>query len=64
MKYRGTSLNNQLISGSDLTNQLVGVLTRFREEQMAFIANVETMFHQVRVPEDQKGLTKILAVRE
>ena len=60
VKYRGTSLNNQLISGSDLTNQLVGVLTRFREEQMAFIANVETMFHQVRVPEDQRGLLRFL----
>ena len=49
-KYRGTSLNNQLISGPDLNNQLVGVLTRFREEQVAFVADVEAMFHQARVP--------------
>ena len=60
VKYRGTSLNNQLISGPDLTNQLVGVLTRFREEQVAFIADVETMFNQVRVPEGQRSLLRFL----
>ena len=48
-EYRGTSFNNQLISGPDLINQLVGVLTRFREEQIAFIADVEAMSHPVRV---------------
>ena len=57
-------LNNQLIPGPELTNQLVGVLTRFREKQVAFIADVEAMFHQVRVPEDQKELTKIFVVGE
>ena len=60
VKYRGTSLNNQLISGPDLTNQLVGVLTRFREEQVAFIADAEATFHQVRVPEDQRSLLRFL----
>ena len=60
VKYRGTSLNNQLISGPDLTNQLVGVLTRFREEQVAFIADAEAMFHQVRLPEDQRSLLRFL----
>ena len=59
-KYRSRSLNNQLISGPDLTNQLVGVLTRFREEQVAFIADAEATFHQVRVPEDQRSLLRFL----
>ena len=43
--YRGTSLNNQLISGPGLTNQLV--LPRFKEEQVAFTADVQAMFYQV-----------------
>ena len=60
VKYRGTSLNNQLISGPDLTNQLIGVLTRIREEQVDFIADVEAMFHQVRVPKDQRSLLRFL----
>ena len=59
-EYRGTSLNNQLMSGPDLTNQLVGALARFREEQVALIADVETMVHQVRVPEDQRSLLRFL----
>ena len=43
--YRGTSLNNQLISGPGLTNQLV--LARFREDQVAFTTDVQAMFYQV-----------------
>ncbi|XP_028394892.1 uncharacterized protein LOC114519037 [Dendronephthya gigantea] len=49
-KYRDTSLNDQLLQGPDLTNTLVGVLTRFREEPVAMMADIEAMFYQVRVP--------------
>ena len=59
-KYRGTSLNNQLISRLHLTNQLVGVLARFTEEKVAFIADDEAMFHQVRVAGDQRSLLRFL----
>lgn len=48
-KFRGVSLNDQLLSGPDLTNSIVGVLTRFRQEQVALAADVESMFHQVTV---------------
>ena len=33
--YRGTSLNAQVLQGPDLTNKVVGVLLRFREEPVA-----------------------------
>ena len=59
-KYRGTSLNNQLISRPDLTNQLVGVLVRFREEKVAFNTDDEAMFHQVRVAGGQRSLLRFL----
>lgn len=49
----GTSLNDQLLSGPDLTNSLVGVLLRFRQEPIAMMSDVEQMFHQVYV--DPKG---------
>ncbi|XP_028411636.1 uncharacterized protein LOC114534738 [Dendronephthya gigantea] len=56
-KYHQTSLNDQLLQGPDLTNSLVGVLTRFREERVAMMSDVEAMFYQVRVPsEDRKAL--------
>jgi hypothetical protein len=51
-RYQGTSLNDQLLQGPDLTNSLIGVLTRFRQSPIAFMADVEAMFHQVRVPMD------------
>ncbi|XP_028413652.1 uncharacterized protein LOC114536505 [Dendronephthya gigantea] len=55
--FRGTSLNSQLLQGPDLTNSLVGVLIRFRTDPVALIADIEAMFHQVRVtPSDYDAL--------
>ncbi len=52
-KYRGISLNSNVLSGPDLTNSLIGVLLRFRKESVAMLADIEAMFHQVRVhPKD------------
>ena len=56
-KYRGTSLNDQLLQGPDLTNSLVGVLLRFRENPVALMADIEGMFDQVRTtPNDYDAL--------
>ena len=48
-KYQGTSLNDQSLQELDLTNSLASVLIRFREEQTSLMADIEGMFHQVRV---------------
>ena len=42
-------LNNNLLHGPDLTNTLLGVLIRFRQDRVALHADIEAMFHQVRV---------------
>ena len=56
-KYKNTSLNDQLLQGPDLTNKLIGVLLRFRQERIALTSDVEAMFHQVRVdPKDCNAL--------
>ena len=55
--FKGTSLNEQLLQGPCLTNNLAGVLIRFREERVAFTADIEAMFHQSRVtPKDADAL--------
>ena len=59
-KFAGTSLNDQLLQGPDLTNSLVGVLTRFRQEPVAFMADIEAMFYQVFVPEKQRDFLRFL----
>ena len=38
---------------------MVGVLLHFREESIAVTGDTESMFHQVKVPEQQKKTTKI-----
>lgn len=53
-KYDGTSLNQNLLQGPDMTNNLLGVLMRFRQGRIALVADIEGMFHQVKVSlEDQ-----------
>ena len=49
-----------MIQGPDLTSSLIGVLTRFRQEPVAFTADIESMFYQVRVPEGQRDWLRFL----
>jgi hypothetical protein len=59
-KFEGTSLNDKLLQGPDMTNSLIGVLTRFREEQAAFMGDIKGMFHQVRVDEEHRDFLRFL----
>ena len=59
-KYRGVSLNNVLLPGPDMTNSLVGVLTRFRQERIAVMADIECMYYQVRVPLSDSDVLRFL----
>ena len=53
-QYEGESLNKHLLQGPDLTNNLTGVLCRFRREPVALMCDIEAMFHQVKVTEEYR----------
>ena len=58
--FEGTSLNSALITGPDLLNSLVGALLRLRIGRIAIAADVESMFHQVRVSNEDSDSLRFL----
>ena len=59
-KHNGRSLNDSLLQGPDLTNPVFDVLVRFREQPYAFTGDIEAMFMQVHVPENQRDYLRFL----
>ena len=57
-KYQGTPLNDPLLPGPDLLNSLVSILMRFRQELIAMSADIEAMFNQVAVPEEDQSVLR------
>ena len=55
--FQQTSLNDHLLQGPDQNSSLYGVLCRFRENQVAVMGDIESMFHCFYVnPEDRNLL--------
>ena len=65
VEYLEYALNKQLIPGPDLTNQIVGVLIRFREEQVAFMTflNVNKACYDSRGGKATSSTIKPLIIR-
>ncbi|XP_052071218.1 uncharacterized protein LOC127709652 [Mytilus californianus] len=59
-RYQDHSLNDHLLQGPDLTNTLIGVLCRFRKEQIAVICDIEQMFLQFNVNKDHRDYLRFL----
>lgn len=59
-KYQGKSLNDNILQGPDFMNSIIGVLIRFRQERIALIADIESMFHQVKVCENDRDALRFL----
>jgi len=56
----GLSLNNVLKCGPTVQDDVFGILTRFRKHQFVVTSDVEKMFRQVHVSEDDWNLQRIL----
>ena len=48
-ELNGWSIYKEFLPGPDLVNKLVGVLTKFRENKVAFMADTEKMYFQIFV---------------
>ena len=59
-KYCGTSLNEHLLPGPDMINNLTGILIRFRQPPIALLCDIEKMFHQFHVQEEDRNYLRFL----
>ena len=59
-KYKHDSLNNHLLKGPDLINNLISILIQFRLGKYAVTADIEQMFHQVKVKKSDKDALRFL----
>lgn len=57
--FKGTSLNCQLLHSPDLTNSLIGVLIKFRQEPVALMADIKAMLN-VKVSEKHIDYVRFL----
>lgn len=48
------------MQGPNLTSTLLGVLLRFRQESVAVMGDIQSMFHQVKVPENDRVFLRFL----
>ncbi|XP_053305886.1 uncharacterized protein LOC128468218 [Spea bombifrons] len=63
-KFQSVSLNDVLLTGPDLNNKLLGVLMRFRKDSVAFIADIQQMFHCFLVKEKDRNFLRFLWYRD
>ena len=59
-RCKGSSFHDLLPSGPDLTNSLLSVLLRFRQEPVALSSDIEAMFHRVMVDPNDFDASRFL----
>ena len=59
-EFNDKSINKALIRGPYLTNQLIGVLKRFRQGHVSFIGDIESMFYQLLLTGENRSFLRFL----
>ena len=59
-EYRVRSVNKELLTSLDLINQIVGTMIKFRQDKVAFVADIENMFFQVYMSNENRSLLHFL----
>ena len=60
VRFESGSLNDLLLSWPDLTDDLLGVVQRFRKEQTAITCHIEKMFYQFEVHQKDKDYLRFM----
>ncbi|XP_062602420.1 uncharacterized protein LOC134264140 [Saccostrea cucullata] len=63
-KCDGVLLNDVLMTGPDLMNNLIGVLLRFRRESVAIVADIEQMFYSFLVDIEHRRYLRFIWHKE
>ena len=58
--YYGDTLNQYWAKGSDLINNMLGILLRFREEPVCFVRDIHKMYHSVRITREDQHVYRFL----
>ncbi|XP_059223223.1 uncharacterized protein LOC131997003 [Stomoxys calcitrans] len=56
----GVSLNSMLFKGPDLLSSLPDILFRFRQKSVAICGDIEQMFHQIFIREEDRNVQRFL----
>ena len=59
-EFKGTSLNQKLLTGPDLLQELPGILIRFRERPVAIAGDIDQMFLQVAIQQQDRPALSFL----
>ena len=59
-KYKEVCLNDKLLAGLDLLHGLIGTIFRFCEGPIALTADINSMFPQAQVPEQDTSCLRFL----
>lgn len=60
VKYEDKCLNEELLAGPDHMNSLAGILLRFRREPVAISCDIQKMFHNFQVNEEDRDYLRFL----
>ena len=60
VEFGGQVLNDQLLQGPDMTNNLTGILCRFRMKPVALTCDLQGMFNQVGVNSEDRNFLRFL----
>ena len=63
-KSNGKSLNDYLLQGPDMMNNMLGILMRFRCNKIAISCDIERMFHQFKVKSEDRDYLRFIWINE